>query len=73
MTATEQTTIVVREGLVARFLRFGRGPWEGLATIVIAAGVVMLMQPLAIGLYTWSFATILAGTVLFVIVSHFGE
>jgi len=73
MTAREQTTIAAREGLVARFLGFRRGPWEGLATIVIAAGVVMLMQPLAIGLYTWSFATILAGTVLFVVVSHFRE
>jgi len=73
MTANEQTTVVTREGLIARFLRFRRGPWEGLATVVIAAGVVMLMQPLAIGLYTWSFATILTGTVLFVIVSHFGD
>jgi hypothetical protein len=73
MTATEQMSIAPRESLFSRFLRLRRGPWEGLATIVIAAGVVMLMQPLAIGLYTWSFATILAGTVLFVIVSHFRE
>ena len=33
----------------------------------------MLMQPFAIGLYTWSFATILVGTVMFVIVSHFQD
>ena len=50
-----------------------RGPWEGLATIVIAAGIVMLMQPLSLLLYTWSFLTILAGTVMFVVVSHFKE
>ncbi len=56
-----------------RFLRFRRGPWENLATIVIAAGIVMLMQPLALILYTWSFVTILAGTAMFVIVSHFPE
>ena len=53
----------------ARYFR--RGPWENLATFVIAAGVLMLMQPFSIVLYGWSFATILAGTALFVIVSHF--
>jgi hypothetical protein len=73
MTASGQTGVSAREGVFSRFLRLRRGPWEGLATIIIAAGVVMLMQPIAIGLYTWSFATILAGTVLFVIVSHFGD
>jgi hypothetical protein len=58
------------EGL-ARF--FKRGPWEMLATIVIALGVIMLMQPLAMALYTWSFVTILAGTAMFVVVSHFPD
>jgi len=52
---------------------FRRGPWEALATIIIAAGVIMLMQPLALVLYTYSFVTILAGTAMFVIVSHFPE
>jgi hypothetical protein len=33
----------------------------------------MLMQPFALVLYTYSFVTILAGTLLFVIVSHFPE
>jgi hypothetical protein len=61
------------EGLARRFLRFRRGPWEALATIIIAAGVVMLMQPLALVLYSWSFVTILAGTAMFVIVSHFRD
>ena len=50
---------------------FRRGPWENAATVVIGAGIVMLMQPLSIDLYGYSFATILAGTVGFVIVSHF--
>ena len=62
-----------RKSLWIRLLRLRRGPWEGLATTIIAAGIVMLMQPLAIGLYTYSFATILAGTVMFVIVSHFRD
>ena len=33
----------------------------------------MLMQPFALVLYTWSFVTILAGTAMFVIVSHFPD
>ena len=52
---------------------FRRGPWEAVATVVIALGVVMLMQPFALSLYTWSFATIFAGTAMFVIVSHFRD
>ena len=52
---------------------FRRGPWENLATILIGAGVIALMQPFSLTLYTYSFATILGGTLLFVIVSHFPE
>ena len=54
-------------------LRFRRGPWEMLATILIAVGVVMLMHPFAIGLYSYSFIVTLVGTVMFIIVSHFPE
>ena len=54
----------------ARFL-FRRGPLENIATLIIAAGVFMLMQPFALGLFTYSFITILTGTVMFIIVSHF--
>ena len=52
---------------------FRRGPWENAATVLIAAGVFMLMQPLSMTLFTYSFAVILAGTIGFVIVSHFPE
>ena len=52
---------------------FRRGPWENSATVLIAAGVFMLMQPYWMPLYTWSFLVILVGTVGFVIVSHFPE
>ena len=52
---------------------FRRGPWENAATVMIAAGVFMLMQPFSIELYGWSFAVILAGTLGFVIVSHFPD
>jgi hypothetical protein len=50
-----------------------RGPWENAAMGLIGLGVVMLMQPISIGLYGYSFVTILAGTLGFVIVSHFPE
>ena len=52
---------------------FRRGPWENAAVVLIALGIVMLMQPFALALFTWSFVTILAGTAMIVIVSHFPE
>ncbi len=52
---------------------FRRGPWENGATITIALGVVMLMQPFALWLFSWSFAVILAGTIGFMIASHLPE
>jgi hypothetical protein len=54
-------------------LRFRRGPWELLASLLIALGVVMLMQPLFLWAYTWSFVVTLIGTVMFIITSHFPE
>lgn len=54
-------------------LRLRRGPWEALATVLIALGVVMLMQPVALWLFTASFLVTLSGTVMFIIVSHFPE
>ena len=52
---------------------FRRGPWETLATIVIAVGVVMLCQPLWLVLYTYSFLTILTGVAMFVVVTKFPD
>jgi hypothetical protein len=54
-------------------VRFRRGSWELLATILIALGVFMLMQPFALWMYTYSFIVTLVGTVMFIIVSHFPE
>ena len=56
---------------VARWFR--RGPWEAIAMSLIGGGIVMLVQPLSIDLYSYSFVTILAGTLGYVIVSHFPE
>jgi hypothetical protein len=62
-----------RPSLLRQLLTFRRGVWENLATSAIAAGVVMLMQPFSLALYTYSFITTLAGTLMFVIVSKFPE
>jgi len=53
--------------------RFRRGPWEMLATLLIALGVVMLMQPFVMAAYTYSFIVTLIGTVMFIVVSHFPD
>ena len=60
-------------GFFSGLIRFRRGAWEMLATIIIALGVFMLMQPFAMWAYTYSFITTLLGTVMFIIVSHFPE
>ncbi|MFY7962799.1 MAG: hypothetical protein ACOVVK_22170 [Elsteraceae bacterium] len=52
---------------------FRRGPWQNLATALIALGVFMLMQPFSLTLYSYSFVTILTGAVLFTIVDKFPE
>ena len=56
-----------------KLARFRRGPWEMVASVLIGAGVLMLMQPFALVLFSWSFIVTLVGTVMFVIVSHFPE
>jgi hypothetical protein len=50
---------------------FRRGPWEAAAIALIIAGVVMLMQPFSLTLYGYSFATVLLGTAMFIVVSKF--
>ncbi len=55
----------------SRLLR--RTLWENGATAVIAAGVLMLMQPLSLTLYGWSFGVTLIGTAMFMIASKLPE
>ncbi|TPQ40529.1 hypothetical protein C2U70_04925 [Bradyrhizobium guangdongense] len=61
---------IARHG-ISRWFR--RGPWESVAMTLIGGGIIMLVQPVSIDLYSYSFVTILAGTVGYVIVSHFPE
>ena len=56
-----------RPSLLRRVFR--RGPWENLATVLVALGV--LMQPFSLSLYGWSFITTLAGVLLFLVVTKF--
>jgi hypothetical protein len=51
----------------------GRRLGENGSTAIIGLGILMLMQPFALELYTWSFVVILVGTVGFSITSHFRE
>jgi hypothetical protein len=67
----DATTSTPRRGFTGKVLR--RGPLEAVATTIIAVGVVMLMQPCFLTLYSWSFATTLFGTVMFIIVSKVRE
>ena len=52
---------------------FRRGPWETASAIVIGVGIFMQMQPFLLELYGWSFAVILAGTLGFLVTSHFPD
>ena len=58
---------------ISGLIRLRRGSWEMLASILIAVGVVMMMQPLALLLFSYSFLITLVGTVMFIITSHFPE
>jgi hypothetical protein len=60
-------------GFISGLLRLRRGAWEMLASILIALGVLMLMQSFWMVAFTYSFIVTLAGTVMFIIVSHFPE
>lgn len=50
-----------------------RGPMETLATLLISAGVLMLLQPFSLTLYGYSFVTTLIGVVMFTFVTKFPE
>ena len=60
-------------GFFYGLMRLRRGAWEIVASILIAVGVIMLMQPFVLSLFTYSFIITLVGTVMFIIVSHFPE
>ncbi|RWM27488.1 MAG: hypothetical protein E5X74_10690 [Mesorhizobium sp.] len=64
-------TVVSKRSSWPRWAR--RGLMENIATALIAVGFLMLFQPFALSLYSYSFVTMLAGTATFIIVSKFPE
>ena len=50
-----------------------RGRMEIVACAVIALGILMMLQPFAMILFTWSFVTTLFGVAMFTVVSKFPE
>jgi hypothetical protein len=46
---------------------------ELVACVVIGVGVLMLLQPYALVLYTYSFIVTLVGTAMFIVVSKFPD
>jgi hypothetical protein len=46
---------------------------ERIAMGIMALGALMMFQPFALALYTYSFVVILIGTLLFIVVSHLSE
>jgi hypothetical protein len=50
-----------------------RGPMEMLAVALIGLGFLMLFQPFVLELYSYSFITMLIGTLMFIIVTKFPE
>lgn len=69
--STPLATVSAAAGRWPQWLR--RGPMELVACAVICVGILMLLQPFALILYTWSFATMLSGTVMFMVVSKFPQ
>lgn len=61
------------KGLTGRPRWLRRHFLEMAACVVIGLGLFMLLQPFALVLYTWSFLTMLTGTVMFMVVSKFPE
>ena len=69
-----QTPSSAKRPRAARWPRWARrGLLENIAILLIALGVLMLVQPFSIALYSNSFITVLAGTLMFTIVSKFPE
>ena len=56
-----------------RLFLLRRGPMEAISLTLIALGFLMLFQPFLLVLYTYSFITLLVGTLMFTIVSKFPE
>ena len=59
--ATEPSMIAKKPGFLRRWFR--RAPWEIATTALIGLGLLMLMQPFALAIFSYGFAVLLAGVV----------
>jgi hypothetical protein len=50
-----------------------KGRLELIAMSIMGLGALMMFQPFLITLYSYSFIVILAGTLMFIVVSHFKD
>ncbi len=46
---------------------------ERIAMGIMALGALMMFQPFAMAIYSYSFVVILIGTLMFIVVSHFAD
>jgi len=46
---------------------------ERIAMAIMALGALMMFQPFALAIYSYSFIVIVAGTLMFIVVSHFAD
>jgi hypothetical protein len=65
--------IVGDDQLPNEMRRSRKGRLEMTAIGIMALGALLMFQPLTITLYSYSFLVILAGTLMFIVVSHFPE
>jgi hypothetical protein len=69
----ESLRAIVADQMPIEIHRSRRGRLELIAIGIMALGALMMFQPFTIALYSYSFLVILAGTLMFIIVSHFPE
>ena len=58
--------------MAATFSVPARAP-RSMTALMILAGILMLLQPISLDLFTYSFVTILTGTVMFTSVTKFPD
>lgn len=59
------------EATASGLRRLRRGPREGGASVLLAVGVVMIMQSAAMACFTRSLVAVPTGTIMLFVVNHF--
>lgn len=72
-TLPESVGELVADQMPIEIHRSPKGRLELAAIGIMALGALMMFQPFTIALYSYSFLVILAGTLMFIVVSHFSD